>query len=598
VSKEKITSTYAANERPSSRRAKRFSRFIPLFVCLLMIAATLSVTLALGTSRRNEQLKEEHLRALDSLASSRARLESVIYARFLLVQSMVGFIANNPNLGDHDFALLSRDTVKADAALLGIRIARGMNISFVYPDSGRLDLLGESLVDTLAEHERQHLTRIVTDSTPYLGGPVVGTDNREIFLMMIPIYQKIVGLPGTGPYWGMSLFELDTNMLLHEAGIDQTNIAVRLLDQGKNILLKGKEEEFGPDAITVDLNAIWGRMQLAVNPPALPTESKVVLFLGLGVALLLGAASWLTAHQVIQRIRTQEQYRELVQNARSIILRVMPSGTISFFNEYASEFFGFAKEEVLGKHLLQTILPPHDEDGRDMAELVVDMLSEPDQYAFTEQRNKKKSGEEAWVSWAIRPMYDESGRLYEILLAGTDITARKHLEGKLRDMATTDGLTGVANRRYFLELAEQEVSRAQRYSRPMSLLMLDLDHFKSVNDTYGHDIGDMALITAVKAITRILRDQDICGRLGGEEFGVLLPETNEKQAQQTAERVRAEVEATPVVLFDGNELKLTVSAGTASLEAEETSTLEVLCKRADVALYAAKNNGRNRVACG
>ena len=85
VRKEKITANYAVHERPASKRTKRFSRFIPLFVCLLMIAATLSVTLALGTSRRNEQLKEEHLRALDSLASSRARLESVIYARFLLV---------------------------------------------------------------------------------------------------------------------------------------------------------------------------------------------------------------------------------------------------------------------------------------------------------------------------------------------------------------------------------------------------------------------------------------------------------------------------------------------------------------------------------
>lgn len=584
-------------KRSSTRKQNNFSRFIPHFICLLMVAATLSVTLALGTSRRNEQVKEDRLRALDTLASSRARLESVIYARFLLAKSMVGFIENNPNLNNQDFSLLSRDTVKADAALLGVRIDRVKGISFVYPSSGRLDLQGESLESTLPEHERGQVQRIITESKPYLAGPVIGSDNREIFLLMIPIYQKIVGLPGTGPYWGMSVFELDVNILLHEAGLDQTDIAVRILDRDEEVVVRGRDEQFGPDAITVDLAAMWGRMELAVNPPPLPTGSRVVLFLGLGVALLLGAASWLTAHQVIQRIRTQEEYRELVQNARSIILRVTPSGTISFFNEYATEFFGFTKEEVIGKHLLQTILPPHDEHGGDMAALVVDMLSEPDQHAFTEQRNEKKGGEEAWVSWAIRPMYDEAGRLSEMLLAGTDITARKQLEAKLRDLATTDALTGVANRRHFVDLAELEVARSQRYLRPMSLLMLDMDHFKSVNDAHGHDVGDMALITVVKVISGIMREQDICGRLGGEEFGLLLPETNKDQALYVAEKVRAEVEATPVLLYDGGELRLTISVGAATLD-EQTSNLDVLLKRADVALYAAKQNGRNRVECG
>lgn len=584
--------------RSTIQGKKRFFRLIPVFICLLMVAASLSVTLALNTARRNEQLKEEHLRALDLLASSRARLESVIYGRFLLVRSMVGFIENNPNLDKQDFSLLSRDTVKADAAVLGVRIVRGKGVSFVYPESERLDLLGESVEANLPEQERSQIQRIVTESTPYLGGPVIGSDNREIFLLMIPIYQKIVGLPGTGPYWGMAIFELDANMLLHEAGIDQTNIAVRFPDRDEKIILQGKTEQFGPDAITVDLTAAWGNMQLAINPPTLPSGSKVIFFLGVGVALLLGGTSWLTAHQVLQRIRTQEQYRELVQNARSIILRVTPSGTISFFNEYAAEFFGFTEEEVLGKHLLQTILPPHNEHGQDMAGLVVDMLAEPDKYAFTEQWNKKNGGEEAWVSWAIRPMYDErNGQLSEILFAGTDITARKQLEGKLRDMATTDALTGIANRRHFVNQAEQEISRSKRYSRSMSLLMLDLDHFKSVNDTYGHDVGDMALRTAVKAITRILRDQDVCGRLGGEEFGVLLPETNESQAINTAERIRAEVKASPITLFNDENLQLTISIGLAELT-EETSNLDALLKRADVALYEAKKNGRNRIECG
>ncbi len=139
--------------------------------------------MALGTAKRNEQVKDEYLRSFDSLISFRARLESAIYARFLLAKSLVGFIENNPNLDDQDFLLLSRDTLSVDSTMLGVRMTQGMNISFVYPESARLGLRGELLENTLPNWDREQLQRIITESTPYLGGPVIGPDSRKIFLL-------------------------------------------------------------------------------------------------------------------------------------------------------------------------------------------------------------------------------------------------------------------------------------------------------------------------------------------------------------------------------------------------------------------------------
>jgi diguanylate cyclase (GGDEF)-like protein len=145
-----------------------------------------------------------------------------------------------------------------------------------------------------------------------------------------------------------------------------------------------------------------------------------------------------------------------------------------------------------------------------------------------------------------------------------------------------------------VELAETELHRAQRYDRPFSIIELDLDHFKSVNDTWGHDVGDQALQAVVETMRQTLREQDVCGRMGGEEFAALLPETDKERAVRAAERVRANVADTPVRLGDGTELNLTVSVGVASLS-DGVAGFEELLKRADVALYEAKAEGRDRV---
>lgn len=164
---------------------------------------------------------------------------------------------------------------------------------------------------------------------------------------------------------------------------------------------------------------------------------------------------------------------------------------------------------------------------------------------------------------------------------------------ELERLAATDYLTGIANHRSFFEAGEREIQRARRYGHPLAVLMIDLDHFKKVNDTHGHAAGDRVLAAMTAAIRKLLRDLDVFGRLGGEEFAILLPETDLAGGRATAERLRAAIAETAIDA-ENVSLKVTISIGV-SLLSPDDQVLDAVLKRADDAMYEAKRSGRNRV---
>ena len=203
-------------------------------------------------------------------------------------------------------------------------------------------------------------------------------------------------------------------------------------------------------------------------------------------------------------------------------------------------------------------------------------------------------------------------QFHELVEAGADEFLRKPLDWKwttarllaasrvvamqrdLERLATTDALTGALNRRRFLERGAEEFTRSRRYERPLSVVMLDIDHFKKVNDTHGHATGDEAIKMTVRCSKASLRACDIIGRLGGEEFAVVMPETPPVNAFTAAQRVRERIADSSLPLETGGELRLTVSIGLAWMTPTDRG-VEQLLARADAALYRAKNGGRNRV---
>ena len=174
--------------------------------------------------------------------------------------------------------------------------------------------------------------------------------------------------------------------------------------------------------------------------------------------------------------------------------------------------------------------------------------------------------------------------------------ATRRQREEMRLLANTDTLTGIANRRHFVDVADREFGRARRYGHPLSVLMLDIDRFKTINDRWGHPMGDRVIQALAQLTQSVIRGQDLCGRLGGDEFALILPETDSAGAQLIAERLRARAEATDSLCADdGSPVRFTVSIGIASLSPEDGS-FDALLQRADKELYQAKQGGRNRSA--
>ena len=167
----------------------------------------------------------------------------------------------------------------------------------------------------------------------------------------------------------------------------------------------------------------------------------------------------------------------------------------------------------------------------------------------------------------------------------------------LHQLSIADPLTGLSNRRHFFEYATAEVCRSKRYSHTMALMMLDIDHFKHVNDTYGHATGDEVLIGVAKLVQKNMRESDLAARFGGEEFIAFLPETEELGAEVVAERIRQEIESTEFIdaSDDSVKVKVTISIGLYLHKEGETGDISDFMKLADIALYEAKESGRNKV---
>lgn len=209
-----------------------------------------------------------------------------------------------------------------------------------------------------------------------------------------------------------------------------------------------------------------------------------------------------------------------------------------------------------------------------------------------ENRFRCKDGSVKWLSWSAFPDLERE-RVFSVI---RDITAEKKMKAELEHLARTDPLTGANNRRFFMEQIEKEMKRCQRHRLPLAVLLMDIDHFKSVNDTYGHDIGDEVLVKLVDCCHEQLRKTDLFCRFGGEEFSAALIQTDREKAMQGCERLREELKKI-VISTPKGDLSISVSIGVTVLTAEDCS-LDSVLKRADDALYLAKGGGRDRVVFG
>lgn len=264
-------------------------------------------------------------------------------------------------------------------------------------------------------------------------------------------------------------------------------------------------------------------------------------------------------------------------------------------NHRWAEMLGYSFEEI--KHTTQQWTDFIHPDDRDKAwQSIRAVLEGRSPLHKIEYRMLHKDGSIRWILDQAKVMRrDKEGK--PIRMSGThaDITERKMVEIELQKRAQTDFLTGLFNRGHFLEKAELELKRSLRYGSHLTILVLDIDFFKQINDTHGHKSGDLVLQKLAHICLATLREVDIVGRMGGEEFAVLLPETDKVKALEVAERLRVAIESTNVPIEHGVPIHFTVSLGITS-KASAEDNLDYLLSQADNALYESKRLGRNRVS--
>lgn len=292
-----------------------------------------------------------------------------------------------------------------------------------------------------------------------------------------------------------------------------------------------------------------------------------------------------------QRLRASEARLNIAQQLAHVgsFDRDLESGQ----GVWSDEFFRILGEEpgIMAPSFLDFLGRVHPAERESVADFFE--LGRRNGVSFRlEFRVVRPGGEERWVSMVCDYARDDAGRVVRHHGAIMDITERHRAEEDLRRLARTDALTGLANRRSILDLLAAERERALRYGQPLCLVMADLDHFKAVNDTHGHAVGDSVLRHITGVLQAGVRTVDTVGRIGGEEFCVLLPQTELEPGLEVARRLVERARSTPMRLEGGGELRQTLSCGVARLAGGES--VDALLRRADAALYRAKAAGRDR----
>jgi len=318
-----------------------------------------------------------------------------------------------------------------------------------------------------------------------------------------------------------------------------------------------------------------------------------------GAGGILGGA--IERRRVEQALNQSEaRYLGILQDQFDLICRYRPDGRLIFGNEAYLRFCGIKRNNLEGLNIWDQVQPERLEG----LQAKVRSLTPAEPVAISEFLSRRADGALRWIEWTERGIFDEKGSMLEVQAVGRDIDDEVHLKKQLEEsllktesLAMTDELTNLLNRRAIMEHAEAEWNRAQREQRPLSLIILDLDHLKRINDSYGHLAGDRALDCIAGLLRSSMRRYDWAGRWAGDEFLLVLPGTGQTEALEVAERLRGRVNKSRVAVNENHAIELQISLGVAGMDiVNPGDSLQSLLGRADQALYHAKQEGRDRVA--
>ena len=572
--------------------------YLPGFFALVVVVVVVSITW-----RYQNQYLERHRLDLEALSKQVAMtinndVQSALSYLFLLADAQTegrlnketfeersaAFIDNHPELGnitwaDDNFIIRWTAPFEANKQVIGLKLD--------LPEPKR------------ASHQAQ------TTGKPVFTRPFTVIQGFPAFEVYVPVFRegKFLGTFG-------GIFPAK-KLLSHATPPDLAMHAYFSIRAEDGLVLA----ELSP---AIDLNPACS-VSVQMNPPGFGTKLLVAdnhsslmvewlliamigLSLGLGILLTLGKLKIQMAirEQAEQAAaRSEARLRSIYQAVQAGVLLQAADGKILHANQVACDIFGMSIQEVLGKTSIDPVWHMVDEDGNNIPgeehpSMITLRTGRPIDnvvYGLFADVPQKM----IWLSISTQPIFAASGGPpKEVLVTFHDITSTKHLQADLKYLTIHDHLTGLLNRRFLEEEAAKEIARADRYQSKLSFLMIDIDHFKKINDQFGHRTGDKALCTLADHLGKLIRESDYLARFGGEEFLLILPDTSSEKALSLAEKLRQYVAQMPIPRQGKEPITMTISIGVSTFP-KNGKDWETLFKAADLALYRAKELGRNRV---
>lgn len=578
----------------SGKLKNKRNQYIILFsVVILAIAADVFINSLMVQKFQNEQ----RIFVMQELGTLRARMEEQVNTSFSLIFGMAAAISSHPEFSGNRFDNLAKILLKQSDVLKNIAAAPDFVIRYIYPPEKNEKALGLDY-RRVPDQWTQALAAKKTGKL-ILAGPLKLVQGGWGVIARIPVFRD-----DNGEFWGLVSAVMDFRVLLANAGITSQYRMLELAIRGKDG--KGSEGDIiwgdpalfneRRKAVNLSVSIPSGSWQIAAVPEKgwahrAPQRWRIHFIVFSFTLLVIGILIQYKQSQ-LKIIESENQLKAMVRSTHDALVMIDSDGTITLWNPAAEVMFGYTEAEMIGKKFHDIVVLPKD------MELAKAGLKHFETTGYGSVLNStlemtavRKSGEVFPVERSVASF--KLGGKWCAAGSMRDITARKEYEKKLTELATTDALTGLPNRRHFLELSGKELKKTARYQNMLSLLMFDIDHFKKINDTYGHDGGDMVLRTVADEMRKVFRETDILGRLGGEEFAVTMPETDLVSAGQAAERFRSAMMAARIKAGI-HPITLTVSVGVVDVR-KDTNDISQMIKKADDLLYEAKRSGRNKV---
>ena len=521
-----------------------------------------------------------------------AQLTSELNANVSLANGMYALISAVPHAGEREFQAALRAVQQYGRHVRNVGLAPDNRLTQIYPLEGNEAVLGLYYPDVPSQWPA--VKRAMDLGTTVLAGPLRLRQGGLGLVSRTPVFRE------DGSYWGMLSLVLDADALIQAAGLLPEVRGVRYALRGRDgkgetgDIFFGDGAVFGSDAVQLPFDVPGGTWVIAAQPvegwsagqAALDLLESVILAGGLILAL---AVYGYQRSRV--RIRASEKrLRAIMETAQDGVIVIDERGLVREFNPAAERLFGYGARELLNTPLTrlmpEQVAREHDGHVRASSKEGVRLMG-----AGREIVGKRRDGTTFPAEISVGNVQVADERLFVGVVR--DITQRKAYEQQLVELATTDGLTRTLNRRAFMDEGAAAHQLALRHGRPLALMMVDADHFKQVNDTYGHQVGDQVLVRLAQVMQDCLRATDKLGRIGGEEFAVLMPETDLVQALAVCNRLLQAVRDTTVEADGGDHIRFTVSIGIAALSPDSRGIGDLM-RQADAALYRAKSEGRNR----